>query len=1464
MAISRQKYNQWLRRLVVTVAGLLGLWALAWALVPPILKSQAEKIAGEELGRKVTIGKVDFKPWSLELTVNDLVVATADGAAEQFKISRLYIDGELQSLLRLAPVVDAIQVDAPVARLTHLGGGQYDIDDIMARVTRPTAKPPGEPTRFALYNLALAGGAVDFTDKAVGKTHTLRDLKFSVPFLSNLASQREVRVEPHLAFNLNGSAFDSAAQGTPFTQTRKIDATLKIAALDLKPYLGYIPAELPVKLLAAVLNADLKLAFEQAPRPAVKLSGTVQAGAVKLVDRQSQELLAFDALKLALDDVRPLEKAVSLSSVELVAPVVTARRDRSGRINLALDAPVPAQASGRAAAAKIAATDATKIVANNDQQKRTKALKDAENPTGAASAAATAKAPAASSTAGTTAAVTQPNSPSGQSGATPWAVKVAKLAVRNGRVNWTDETLSRPAQLAATDVVLDATAIALPFANPLQFSGTARLMAAGAGAGAGGPPATPASAGTATVAAAPSGSAELTFSGQATDRAATATATLATLPLALAAPYLADLIEPTLGGSLAAQIGVVWEAAGAAGASSGGAGATRPAAAPAAAAGPAAAPGVSGATGRAAATAATVRLNVQQLVLDNLSLAQGKTALASVKKVEVANALVDLTQQSVTVGRLAVTAPRARVERDEDQRWMFERWMKGADKGGDKAGQKGAPKLAPVAAPPTAVSKPATPAAPSSPTSPAWRVLLEDLAIEGGAVSFSDRALARPVAVELSSIKLQMKNFTPDGRKPAPLNLSARVGAGQTEPGRLDWRGTLAMVPLAAAGQLQAASLPVHAFEPYFGDLLNIELLRADASFKGQVRYTDSAAGPVVKIIGDTSLEEFRANSIASAAGAGTPSAVADPAANAFGVAKPAAPGAGPRAGVLRVSEELLSWKTLSLRGLDVSVSPGSVTTVDVKETVLSDFFARVIINEGGRINLQDITKASAAAGTASAAVTPAPPLPAAAVPVGRPQNAEGGGPPIATNSITNNDRATRTTGQKGTQTGNQTAATPASGPEPLITIGPVSLVNGKVFFSDRFVRPNYSANLSELTGKLSAFSSVSPDGSPQLADLELRGRAEGTASLEILGKLNPLAKPLALDIKGKVRDLELPPLSPYSVKYAGHGIERGKMSVDVSYVVLPNGQLTASNNVVLNQLTFGEKVEGAPASLPVRLAVALLADRNGVIDINLPISGSLNDPQFSLGPIIFKVIVNLIVKAITSPFSLLAAAFGGGGDELSMVAFAPGSAVLAADARAGLDKVAKALTDRPALKLTVVGTASLEVERDGYQRERLKALVDAEKRRTAVVAGQTATATVSVSDAEYPALLKEVYKRADIPKPRNVVGLAKDLPAAEMEALLLANIPVNEDLMRELALQRGVAVKDYLSSKQLPVERLFLGAAKAVAVASPAGSAGSAAGSATSTSGAGGAPAPATGGPAGSITEAKWSPRAELNLVSD
>jgi hypothetical protein len=476
----------------------------------------------------------------------------------------------------------------------------------------------------------------------------------------------------------------------------------------------------------------------------------------------------------------------------------------------------------------------------------------------------------------------------------------------------------------------------------------------------------------------------------------------------------------------------------------------------------------------------------------------------------------------------------------------------------------------------------------------------------------------------------------------------------------------------------------------------------------------------------------------------------------------------------------LLNWKSLSLRGIELAIAPGVATRFGVESTALSDFFARVVLDENGRLNIQDVARPGVAAS--------APPAPASGAPAPQPRVA-----PVAAASAA------------------LSAVSATGGARPVVTFGPIVVVNGRVVYNDLFVKPNYSANLSELSGRLAAFSSEppAPGQPPQLADIELRGRVEGTATLDIAGKVNPLAKPLAVDLKAKVRDLELPPLSPYAIKYSGYGIERGKLSVDLAYVVQPDGQLTASNKIVLNQLAFGDKVEGSSANLPVKLAVALLADQHGVIDLDLPVSGSINDPEFSLGGVIWKAISNLIVKAVTAPFHLLASAFGGSGEELSRVEFAPGSATLDATAQESLDKVAKALVDRPALSLTVTGESRLDSERDAWKKERLRQFVRAEKRRQAIAGGADASAAITVSDEEYPALLKEVYRRADIVKPKNVVGLTKDLPPAEMEQILLANMVVADDAMQQLAVRRGVVVRDYLATKDVAIGRLFLGAPK-------------------------------------------------------
>jgi uncharacterized protein involved in outer membrane biogenesis len=260
-------------------------------------------------------------------------------------------------------------------------------------------------------------------------------------------------------------------------------------------------------------------------------------------------------------------------------------------------------------------------------------------------------------------------------------------------------------------------------------------------------------------------------------------------------------------------------------------------------------------------------------------------------------------------------------------------------------------------------------------------------------------------------------------------------------------------------------------------------------------------------------------------------------------------------------AEDFLRWKTLRCRRVNAATYP--VLRISVGEVSVADFYSLLIVNPEGTFNLQDIFVDEGKA---------------AKMPV------------------------------------TKQAASPAPrGAGPQVTIGALSLRGGHVDFHDHFIKPNYSADLTDLGGTVTGLSS-DPNS---LADVALKGRVNNQGQLGINGKINPLSGNLYLDLLAKLTDFELSPLTPYAAKYAGYGIQKGKLSFDVKYHV-ENRKLSAENRLVLNQLTFGERVESPTATkLPVLLAVALLKDRNGNIDINLPISGSLDDPKFSMGGII-------------------------------------------------------------------------------------------------------------------------------------------------------------------------------------------------------------------------------------------------------
>jgi uncharacterized protein involved in outer membrane biogenesis len=448
-------------------------------------------------------------------------------------------------------------------------------------------------------------------------------------------------------------------------------------------------------------------------------------------------------------------------------------------------------------------------------------------------------------------------------------------------------------------------------------------------------------------------------------------------------------------------------------------------------------------------------------------------------------------------------------------------------------------------------------------------------------------------------------------------------------------------------------------------------------------------------------------------------------------------------------AEDLLRWKSLHLGGIDAVVEP---LKVDVKELALSDFYSRLIVNADGTLNLQGLVRA--------------------------PEGGAAGAP------------------GKPAATGSQGAPLP-------ISIGRITLQDGNVNFSDFYINPNYSANLTGVGGTVTEIT-------PQKAgDVEVRAKIDQTAPVEIAGRVNPLAAELFLDLKASAKDIELPPLSPYAVKYAGYGIERGKLSVNVKYLI-ENGKLAAENNIYLDQLTFGDKVDSPTATkLPVPFVVSLLKDRNGVIDLNLPISGTIDDPQFSIGAVIVQMIVNLLTKAATAPFAVLAAA---GGEELAYVEFVPGSAALDGDDEKKLQTLAKALGDRPGLKLDVAGRVDPATDREGLKRAAVDREVKAAKLRELAKGGKTAGALdeLKVEPGEYAKYLTAAYQQADFAKPRNAIGIAKELPVAEMEQLMLANAAASEEDLRLLANRRAQSAKDWLVGKGgIPAERVFLVAPK-------------------------------------------------------
>lgn len=625
---------------------------------------------------------------------------------------------------------------------------------------------------------------------------------------------------------------------------------------------------------------------------------------------------------------------------------------------------------------------------------------------------------------------------------------------------------------------------------------------------------------------------------------------------------------------------------------------------------------------------------------------------------------------------------------------------------------------------------------------PAWHYKIGELNLKDATADFTDNTTPHPVKLSITPLQLKVQQISDDLSHPLPIDLQATLN----KKGTLAVKGDVTATPLKVAVKVNANRLDAAAFEPYFGNKLNAVIASALLNANGDLALSQAKALKA-SYRGDMALVEVRMLDKAT-------------------------------------SDPFAGWGSLALSNLKADYDEHG-TVVDAGRVTFSKFYGRVLLDAQGKLNLKDVVAhESGAAQSLTRDKSGAEPVPLSPQPASTVAAA-----PAPASSAT---------------PATVTAATPPQSPVKL-RFGQLVLQQGRVTYTDNFIKPNYTANLVDIQGTVGAFGTQSTTAAP--VDIAAKVAANGPVSIR--GTVNPLIAKPALDLTASAHDIELTNLTPYSAKYAGYPITKGKLNVDLHYK-LDNDQLNANNHLFIDQLTFGDHVQNDTATkLPVRLAISLLKNSRGEIDVNLPVSGSLSNPEFSIGGLIWHAVLNLLERAVTAPFSLIANAFGGSGEELGYVEFEAGSAKLTDADTKKLDTIVKALADKTSVRMDLIGRVDPAVDEPALRTLYVDKLVKQQKIKDVVGNGESVDlSTVTIDPKDYDKYLTKAYKSADFKKPTNFVGLTKSVPDDDMKSAIAANAPIDEASLRELAQQRAQSVQQYLDGK-IDSSRVFVVAPK-------------------------------------------------------
>jgi hypothetical protein len=493
---------------------------------------------------------------------------------------------------------------------------------------------------------------------------------------------------------------------------------------------------------------------------------------------------------------------------------------------------------------------------------------------------------------------------------------------------------------------------------------------------------------------------------------------------------------------------------------------------------------------------------------------------------------------------------------------------------------------------------------------------------------------------------------------------------------------------------------------------------------------------------------------------------------------------------------DFVSWKDFKVAELAYRSKPESLR---IKSVTATELYARMIIRPDRSTNIKAVLTPAGSKPPPAAAADVAPEAAASASPA----SAKSAPPPKKTKAATP-PAAAKTA-----------AVAPSSGAPFPVSIGSVRFINATLDYTDLWIKPSFSVGIQTLNGAVTGLSS----DPKSRAKIELNGKVDRYSPAHIGGEANVLSAALYTDITMSFKDIDLTIVNPYSGHFIGYRIDKGKLSVDVSYKI-QDRKLDAKQHFVVDQLELGERVESPDAiHAPVKIAVALLKDRHGVIDIDLPMTGSIDDPKFSIGPIIWKAFINLIIKAATAPFALLGHLFGGG-EHMNVVEFSPGSTELDKPSQEQLAALVKSLKERPQLKLDVPIVYSKELDRPPLAAARLHDELVARVGGTRAGKKHPETASEeALGDPEkHYQLLLEQYraslgKDAQLPESVQAVQAAKRKEAPpyeqainDLNAALIKSIDIPDTDLVTLGKDRARAIQDaLLADGQIEAARVFI-----------------------------------------------------------